>query len=138
MLIRAGLSEGGRGRSFFELKFASKIVFVFLSFLVSKRWLLGGIFGGQISPKAILNEVSCSKNDFWKSVFFPSGNAKNEEHNALKSTKNGSKSFLERYFLHLVFCLRFWYVLGTILVTFWLPKWSQVGSKIEQKNNPKK
>ena len=40
--------------------------------------------------------------------------------------------------MHLVFCLRFWCVLGGILVALGLPKWSQVGAKIDPKNDQKK
>ena len=50
----------------------------------------------------------------------------------------GRKLLSERYLLHLVFCLRFWSVLGGILEPFWLPKWSQVGAKTEPKNDQKK
>ena len=39
--------------------------------------------------------------------------------------------------MHLVFCLRFWCVLGGILVALGLPKWSQVGAKIDPKNDHK-
>ena len=50
----------------------------------------------------------------------------------------GQELLSERYLLHLVFCSFFCSVLDGILVPFGLPKWSQVGAKIEQKKHQKK
>ena len=75
---------------------------------------------------------------FQKCAFSPGGSTILKDSTALKSIKNGSERVLERHFFHLVFCLRFWSLFGSILEAFWLPKWGQVGVKIEEKNDRKK
>ena len=68
-------------------------------------------------------------------MFFPSGSTILKDNSPSKPTQNGSKRLSERYFLLLVFCLRFGSLLGSILVPFWLPKLRQVGSNKFKKSH---
>ena len=115
--------------------FCSFFVRFIVRFWVPKRELFGVIFGAKIDTELIINEVSCEKTHFGKSAFSPNGSTTLKDCSASKLIKNSSKRVLERYFSHLFFCLRFGRVLGPIFLSFWLPKWSEVGSKVVQTND---
>ena len=66
---------------------------------------------------------------FQKSVFSLGGSTILKDNHAWKSNKNGSKALLRGNFFALKFRSRILIDFGSVLVPFWLPKWSQVGSK---------
>jgi hypothetical protein len=98
---------------------------------------LGGPKGSFLEPfwegKSVQNgdltKLDVKKVNFQKSAFSFGGSTILKDKHAWKSNENSSKALLRGNFFALNFRSRILIDFGSVLVPFWLPKWSQVGSK---------
>ena len=84
---------------------------------------------GKSVQNGDLTKLDVKKVNFQKSVFSLGGSTILKDKHAWKSNKNGSTALLRGNFFALNFRSRILIDFGSVLVPFWLPKWSQVGSK---------
>ena len=84
---------------------------------------------GKSVQNGDLTKLDVKKVNFQKSVFSLGGSTILKDKHAWKSNKNGSTALLRGNFFALNFRSRILIDFGSVLVLFWLLKWSQVGSQ---------
>ena len=109
---------------------------------------LGLVLAPFLAPKLVQNRLKIAsgrllKRFFFKNAdfhadlrfprFFHQNRPQDEAKIGLRSPQDGSKTVLKSFFFDVEICLRFWSVLGSVLVAFGPPLGSQVGTKIGQK-----
>ena len=91
----------------------------------------------KIAPRRFLRPYFFKNADFHADLRFPmffhQNRAQDEAKIGLRSPQDGPKTVLKSCFFDVKICLRFWSVLGSVLVAFGAPLGSQVGTQIGQK-----
>ena len=95
----------------------------------------------KIGPRRLLRPFFLKNADFYADLRFPRKNHQNgpqdEAEIGPRSPQDGTKTVLKSFFFDVKICLRFWSVLGSVLVAFGAPFGSQVGAKVGQKIDQK-
>ena len=91
----------------------------------------------KIASRRLLRPYFFKNADFHADLRFPrffhQNRPQDEAKIRLRSPQDGSKTVLKSFFFDVEICLRFWSVLGSVLVAFGAPLGSQVGTQIGQK-----
>ena len=100
------------------------------------------------APKLAQNRLKIASRWFWRPCFFKNADfhadlrfprffhqnrPQDEAEIGPRSPQDGTKTVLKSFFFDVKICLRFWSVLGSVLVAFGAPFGSQVGAQIGQK-----
>ena len=117
---------------------------VFYRFLVR----LGVVLAPFLAPKLVQNRLKIASRRFLGPFFFKNADfhadlrfprffhqnrPQDEAKIRLRSPQDGSKTVLKSFFFDVEICLRFWSVLGSVLVAFGPPLGSEVGAQFGQK-----
>ena len=109
---------------------------------------LGVVLAPFLAPKLVQNRLKIASRRFLGPFFFKNADfhadlrfprffhqnrPQDEAKIRLRSPQDGSKTVLKSFFFDVEICLRFWSVLGSVLVAFGAPLGSQVGAQIGQK-----
>ena len=91
----------------------------------------------KIGPRRLLRPYFFKNADFHADLRFPrffhQNRAQDEAKIGLRSPQDSPKTVLKSFIFDVEICLRFWSVLGSVLVAFGAPFGSQVGTQIGQK-----
>ena len=109
---------------------------------------LGLVLAPFLAPKLVQNRLKIASRRFLRPYFFKNADfhadlrfprffhqnrPQDEAKIGLRSPQDGPKTVLKSFFFDVKICLRFWSVLGSVLVAFGAPLGSQVGTQIGQK-----
>ena len=101
-----------------------------------------------LAPKLVENRLKIASRRFLEPFFFKNADfhadlrfprffhqnrPEDEAKIRLRSLQDGSKTVLKSFFFDVEICLRFWSVLGSVLVAFGPPLGSEVGAQFGQK-----
>ena len=109
---------------------------------------LGVVLAPFLAPKLVQNRLKIASRRFLRPLFFKNADfhadlrfprffhqnrPQDEAKIRLRSPQDGSKTVLKSFFFDVEICLRFWCVLGSVLVAFGPPLGVQVGAQFGQK-----
>ena len=117
---------------------------IFDRFLVRVGSVLAPFFAPKLAPnrpkigsRRLLRPCFFKNIDFHADLRFPMKNHQNRPQDKAeigsRSPQDGTKTVLKSFFFDVKICLRFWSVLGSVLVALGAPFGSQVGAKNRQK-----
>ena len=91
----------------------------------------------KFGPRRLLKHFFLKNRGFHADLRFPrffhQNRPQDEAKIGLRSPQDSSKTVLKSFIFDVEICLRFWFVLGSVLVAFGVPFGSQVGTQIGQK-----
>ena len=109
---------------------------------------LGLVLAPFLAPKLVQNRLKIASRRFLRPLFFKHADfhadlrfprffhqnrPQDEAKIRLRSPQDGSKTVLKSFFFDVEICLRFWSVLGSVLVAFGAPLGSEVGAQFGHK-----